>query len=58
MKLFDLDTRCPKCDMDDAKVLWGPDDMLHRKCQRCGYPWKEFPLDVDPRRGRESGGAA
>lgn len=38
-------SECIKCENYDAHTEWIPsDDILMRRCKRCGYRWLEEPL--------------
>ena len=40
--------RCPKCGSLFIRTRYDCSvDALRRSCERCGYHWKEKPLDAD-----------
>jgi ribosomal protein S27AE len=53
MRRFDESLGCPKCGSGFVTTKHGSryavlqDEYLHRACERCGYLWREIPLDRD-----------
>ena len=45
MKLFNQESKCPKCASTDISTRYELGDYLMRICRRCGYWWHEESLD-------------
>ena len=57
MEKYKIDSRCPKCGRGDmgnhATTEWvkgrglSSQEHILRRCSRCGYEWRERPLDAE-----------
>jgi Zn ribbon nucleic-acid-binding protein len=48
MKTFETTTTCSKCGEFRASIRYNSgEDTIERTCIRCGYRWREAPLDSD-----------
>ena len=52
---YNPNATCPKCGGEDIHTQFVPcltrknpsdEDVIIRRCARCGYPWHEAPLDA------------